>query len=237
MLALPDLPLRLPGLAVVQPDLFVRAHAHQHRAVGAKRHAVDETIVLALEHGVELEWRAVVENQARIVAARGGAERPLLPQRHGIDGRLVAGDLADAVAAVPGEAVAEALLAVADRDEALPVAVPREVVHAPHDLELALGGTLADAVPHPHRARRVAARHVVARGREARDRRGRRVLRVLRAARRLVDGPQENGLGVGVGEALALGVGGERGWPPPLRCGSGRPDRGCGKCQSVAMKG
>lgn len=130
MHALPNLPFGLPGLPVIQPDPAIRAHAGEHGAIRAERSAEDKLVMLAPQARVELERRAVVEDQAGVVAAGDRAEGPLLPYRDAIDPRRVPGYLAHAVAAVGRDAVAEPLLPVPDGDDALGVAVPGEVVDA-----------------------------------------------------------------------------------------------------------
>lgn len=127
---LADLRLCLARLAVVQPDALVGADGGQVGAVRAELGAEDEAIVLAAQAGVELEGGAVVEDHAGVVAAGGGAQGPLLADGDAVDLRRVAGNLAHAVAAIPGDAVAEALLALANGYDALRVAIPRQVVDA-----------------------------------------------------------------------------------------------------------
>lgn len=107
----------------------------------------------------------------------------------------MARDLADAVAAVGGDAVAEALAAVADGDDALRVAVPGDVVDAARDdVVLALCVDGLDGIPDADGARDVARRDVEARGGEAGDRGGGGVAGVLFARGRVVDGAEEDGL-------------------------------------------
>lgn len=193
--AVANLRLGLARLAVIQPDALVGADAREDGAVRGEGGTKDEAVVLAAQAGVELEGGAVVEDQAGVVGARGGAQRALLADGDAVDLRRVARDLSHAVAAVGGDAVAKALFAIADGDDALRVAVPGNVVDAAgDDVVLALGRALAGAVPHAHAARDVAAGHIESRRREARDRRLRRVLRVLLADGGVVDGAEEDGL-------------------------------------------
>jgi hypothetical protein len=193
--AVANLALGLARAAVVQPDALVGADAGEDGAVGGEGGAVDEARVLAAQAGVELEGRAVVEDDTCVVGARGGAQRALLADRDGVDLRGVARDLAHAVAAVGGDAVAEALLAVADGDDALRVAVPGNVVDAAgDDVVVALGRALARAVPHLDGARDISTGDVEARGREAGDGRLGRVLRVLSTNGGVVEGAHEDRL-------------------------------------------
>lgn len=111
-----------------------------------------------------------------------------------VDLRRVARDLAHAVAAVCGDAVAEALLAVTYGNDALRVAVPGQVVDAAGDDGVfALCCTLAGAVPYPDHARHISAGDIEARGREAGDGCLCCVLGVLLADGGIVNGAQKDG--------------------------------------------
>ena len=106
----------------------------------------------------------------------------------------MAADFADAVPGVSGDAVAEALFAVADGDYALGVPVPGDVVDgARDDVVLPLGGAFACAVPDANTTAAVAASDVEAGGGEAGDGRGGGVLGVLGRIGGVVEGAEEDG--------------------------------------------
>jgi hypothetical protein len=128
MHAVSNLAFCLASPPIVQPNALVSTYTGEDGTVGGKGGAIDEAVVLPSQTCVELEGGAVVENDACVVRAGSRAQRPLLADRDAVDLRGMARDLADAVAAVCGDAVAEALLAIADCDDALRVAVPGDVV-------------------------------------------------------------------------------------------------------------
>lgn len=75
----------------------------------------------------------MIEDEVGVVAAGCRSEWALLADRDAVDLGAVAGDFADGVAAVRGDAVAETLLAFSDRDDALRVSVPGNVVDSSRD--------------------------------------------------------------------------------------------------------
>lgn len=124
---------RLARLAIVQLDALVGADGDEGVPVGGEGGAEDEAPVQAGGLGVELEGGAVQEAHGHVVADGGGAERARGAHGDGVDDLGVARDLADAVAAIGRQAVAEALAAVAHGDDALRLPVPRYVVDAARD--------------------------------------------------------------------------------------------------------
>ena len=75
--------------------------------------------MLAPQTRIELERSAMVESQARIIRCGRSPQRALLPNRDAVDLGGLAADLANGIAAVGRDAVAEALFAVADCDDPL----------------------------------------------------------------------------------------------------------------------
>ena len=131
--AFANLSLCLSCLAIVQPDTLVCAYTGKDGAVWGESSPEDEAVVLPSEARVELERGTVVEDQAGVVGTGGGTERSLLTDRDGVDLRRVSRDLSHAVATVGGDAVSKALLSIANRYDALRIAVPCQVVDAACD--------------------------------------------------------------------------------------------------------
>ena len=193
--ALADVLGRLAGLAVVQLDAPVGANGNQQTPVRAEGGAHDEALVQAGGLACELEGGAVKEAHGAVIGHSGGAQGALLADGNGVDDLAVTADLADAVAAVGGEAVAEALAAVANGDDALAVAVPGEVGNAARDDGVvSLGVDGLDGVPHAHLARDVGRGDPEARRRELGDGGGGRVARVLLREVGIIDAAEEDGL-------------------------------------------
>ena len=193
--ALTDLLSRLTGLAIVEPDSPVAAHSHQVRTIRAEATAIDELVVLAPHTGVELERRTVIEDHARIIAASGRAQWPLLSDADTIDRIAMTGDLSHAVSTVGCDTVAKTLFAVSYRDDPLAVAVPRNVVDpARDDMVFAPRPTFSNAVPNSYCSCDIARGYVETTGREASDGRLRCRLGVLARFMRAVDGPNKDGL-------------------------------------------
>ena len=114
--------------------------------------------MLAPQTGRELERRTCVEDDACVVAACRGPQGSLLADTDAVDLAGVAADLTDGVAAVGGNAMAELLFAVSDRDDARAVPIPGQVVDPPGDdriLPPSRPTALRCAIPYPDRARAV----------------------------------------------------------------------------------
>lgn len=143
--------------------------------------------------GVEFKRSPVVKHQAGIVTPRGRPKQPLLPDRHAIDQRAMAGDLAHGIARVGRDAVPELLFAFSHRDDPRRITVPCQVVDpAPDHMVFPFRRAFSHAVPYPHRAGRVSARDVVSRGGESGYGRTGGMGRVLRADGRVVDRSKED---------------------------------------------
>lgn len=92
----------------------------------------------------------MVENKVLVVAGSSGSERPLLPDGDGVDLLGVAIDLSNSISTVPSNAVAVALLSIADRDDALGITIPGKIIDAAVDNTVfTLGDSIADTVPNP----------------------------------------------------------------------------------------
>lgn len=156
-----NLPFLLSRLSIVKPNLPIRPNADQDPAVRTERDPIDKAIMFP-QARVELERRAVVEPHAGIVAPCRGPKGPLLPHRHAVDLRAVAGDFAHGIARIRRDAVAEFFSPVPHGDDASGVAIPCQVVDAaPDELIFSFSGPFSDTIPHPDRARYVSAGNVV----------------------------------------------------------------------------
>ena len=182
VLALPNLPLRLSSLPVIEPDSSILAHTHEVVPIRTECGRIHEFLVLVAQASVIFEGRAVQEDEGCVVGSGGGAERALLPDGHAVDLGGMPGDLADGISAVRGDAVTETLLTVSYRNDTLRVAVPGDVVDAAcNDVVFALCRAFAFTVPDSDGARDIAASDVESRGGETRYGSLCGMLRVLRA--------------------------------------------------------
>lgn len=123
MLSLPNLRLRLPRLAIIQPDLLVGAYADQRPSIRTECHPINVPLMFP-QTGIEFEWRPVIEYQTSIVTPRRRPQWPLLPHTHAVDLATMPADLPHRIPAIGRNAVSELLLSVANGDDALAVSVP-----------------------------------------------------------------------------------------------------------------
>eukprot|EP00968_Pinguiococcus_pyrenoidosus_P005036 scaffold327_cov257-Pinguiococcus_pyrenoidosus.AAC.13 len=125
-----DLLQHLALAALVHDDLAVVAHAEGLAPIRREAHALGK-VGVGGDGMVPLERRALVEQRGEVLAAGEQAVGPAGPRRAAQHGLGVAQHLADAVAAIPHEGLAEgASAALADRDDALALGVPGHVVDA-----------------------------------------------------------------------------------------------------------
>ncbi|KAL1962216.1 hypothetical protein VTN77DRAFT_9937 [Rasamsonia byssochlamydoides] len=161
MFSFSDLPLRLPGLAIIQPDSSISAYADQMRAIGAEGDAIDVINMFLTNPRVEFERSTMVEHERFVVSSGSSSQRPLLSDRHGIDGLSMSIDFTNTVSAVCGEAVSISLFAITNGNDTLRITIPRKVIDATTDNGvLALGNPFSNAVPDSHGTCRIAASDV-----------------------------------------------------------------------------
>jgi hypothetical protein len=89
--------------------------------------------VLAPDRSIELEGRAVIEYEARVVSGCCRSQRALLSNRNRIDGPRMTVDFTDSISTIPGEEVTVSLSSVSYGDDALRITVPCDVIDSTVD--------------------------------------------------------------------------------------------------------
>jgi hypothetical protein len=80
-----DLAFWLAGSSVIKPYLFICTDAGEYSSIGREGRTKDESLVLCSQTRVELEWGAMVKDQAGVIRARNGTKRTLLAYRDRVD--------------------------------------------------------------------------------------------------------------------------------------------------------
>ena len=196
MFTLPNLGLRFPCLAIVQPYLLIGAYADQRPPVRTERHPINIPLMFP-QTRIEFERRTMIKYQTSIITPRRRPQRSLLPYTHAVDLTAMPTDLTHRIATISRNAVSELLLSVANGYDSLAVSIPSQIVDAAaDDWVLALGGTFPDTVPDANGTRDITAGNIIAGRGEAGNGCGGRVGGVLGRLRRVIDGAKENGFSV-----------------------------------------
>ena len=115
------------------------------RAIGAESGPVYKFVVLAPDRSIELEWRTMVEDEARVVSGCSRSQRALLSNGNGIDGPCMTVYFTNSISTIPGEEMTVSLSSISYGDDSLRVAVPCNVIDSTVDNLVA---TLCKAVPY-----------------------------------------------------------------------------------------
>jgi len=126
--------------------------------------SVDVFVMLSSDACCEFERWSRVKGQTRVIRSSRCSHRPLWFDGNTVDLGTLSRDLANTVAAVPCDTMAEPLPAISNSDDALAVTVPGNVVDpSGDDLVLAFCGTFPYTIPDLDVARSISACNVEAR--------------------------------------------------------------------------